>query len=251
MNVLSIGNSFSMDAHRWLHDIACAGGVELQAVNLYIGGCSLATHLENWAADQTAYEYFRNGQYVKRSSIKAALTEGNWDVVTLQQASHFSGEYATYQPYLSELAAVIREYCPDATLYIHQTWAYEIDAAHEGFARYGRSQERMYEALTDAYRQAAEAVGAATLPVGEVIQTLRRRVAAFDYANGGLSLCKDGFHLTETYGRYAAALTWYGVLTEKDVRENTFAPLAEGMPVEAAVLDSIRKTVYDVINGEA
>ena len=41
MNILSIGNSFSQDAQRYLHDIAKADGVVLSAFNLYIGGCPL------------------------------------------------------------------------------------------------------------------------------------------------------------------------------------------------------------------
>ncbi|MBQ7726439.1 MAG: DUF4886 domain-containing protein, partial [Clostridia bacterium] len=41
MKVLSIGNSFSQDAQRYLHGIARADHTEMRAVNLYIGGCSL------------------------------------------------------------------------------------------------------------------------------------------------------------------------------------------------------------------
>ena len=41
LKVLSIGNSFSQDAQKWLHQLAAENGVELQAVNLYIGGCTL------------------------------------------------------------------------------------------------------------------------------------------------------------------------------------------------------------------
>ena len=44
MKLLSIGNSFSVDAHRWLHDIAAAHGEEIYNVNLYIAGCSLKRH---------------------------------------------------------------------------------------------------------------------------------------------------------------------------------------------------------------
>ena len=36
MNVLSIGNSFAVDAHRYLHQIAKADGVELTTVALDI-----------------------------------------------------------------------------------------------------------------------------------------------------------------------------------------------------------------------
>lgn len=40
--VLAIGNSFSQDAMAYLVQLAASGGVEMEAVNLYIGGCSLA-----------------------------------------------------------------------------------------------------------------------------------------------------------------------------------------------------------------
>lgn len=41
MKLLSIGNSFSTDAQRWLRDLAAAEGHDLYCVNLYIPGCSL------------------------------------------------------------------------------------------------------------------------------------------------------------------------------------------------------------------
>ena len=44
MNVLAIGNSFSEDATRYLHQIAKAQGTPLTVVNLVIGGCSLERH---------------------------------------------------------------------------------------------------------------------------------------------------------------------------------------------------------------
>ena len=55
MNVLSIGNSFSQDAHRYLHAIAKADGVELHTFNLYIGGCSLSRHYRNMLSRERAY----------------------------------------------------------------------------------------------------------------------------------------------------------------------------------------------------
>ena len=38
MNVLSIGNSFSQDAQRYLHRIAKVDSFTLNTFNLYIGG---------------------------------------------------------------------------------------------------------------------------------------------------------------------------------------------------------------------
>ncbi len=69
-----------------------------------------------------AYELQPNGEPVQQIvSIPQALSMGKWDVVTLQQASHYSGLPETFEPYLSELAAMVRETQPQAKLYFHQT----------------------------------------------------------------------------------------------------------------------------------
>ncbi|MDD6308286.1 MAG: DUF4886 domain-containing protein [Clostridia bacterium] len=44
INILSIGNSFSQDAQKYLHQIAQADGFNLDAYNLFIGGCPLSRH---------------------------------------------------------------------------------------------------------------------------------------------------------------------------------------------------------------
>ena len=44
MNVLAIGNSFSQDATRYLHQVAKSAGVYLEVFNLEIGGCPLSKH---------------------------------------------------------------------------------------------------------------------------------------------------------------------------------------------------------------
>lgn len=251
MKVLSIGNSFSQDAHGWLHAIAAHDGADMETVNLYVGGCPLVDHRTNYEQDAAVYEYQVNGQKAEEmTSIKAALTRQEWDVVTLQQASHFSGMYETYQPYLEQLAAAVREHCPRVEVYVHQTWSYEQDTEHSGFAEYGCDQQEMYRRLTECYQQAAQSIRAGLLPVGEVIQTLRDTVPAFDYAHGGMSLNleTDGFHLSRLYGRYAAGLTWYGVLTGRDVRQATFVPHIEGQETDETIIATIRQTVHAVLS---
>ena len=55
MKILSIGNSFSEDAQRYLHRIAESDGVELYTVNLCIGGCPLELHANNIKSGDKAY----------------------------------------------------------------------------------------------------------------------------------------------------------------------------------------------------
>ena len=57
MNVLSIGNSFSQDAQRYIHHLAKKDGFEMRTANLYIGGCPLRTHYLNVLDDEKSYVF--------------------------------------------------------------------------------------------------------------------------------------------------------------------------------------------------
>ena len=216
MKLLSIGNSFSQDAQEWLHKIAVANGVELETTNLMIGGCSLETHWNNMNSGEAAYYLEQNAQNMNRMiNLEDALAMEDWDVITVQQASHYSGMPQTYVPYITELVAYVREKCPNAKIYFHQTWAYEIDSEHGDFPYYNRDQKEMYRRICDCAEMASRVIDAPILPSGPVVQYLRENAPEFDYKNGALSLNRDGFHLSWDYGRYAAAATWLKVLSGK------------------------------------
>ena len=54
IKILAIGNSFSQDATRYLHQFASAAGIDTKVVNLYIGGCPLERHWKNIENDEKA-----------------------------------------------------------------------------------------------------------------------------------------------------------------------------------------------------
>lgn len=214
MKVLSIGNSFSQDAHNMLYRLAQENGVEMQIVNLYIGGCKLQTHWENIENNSADYDLERNGGVAERKiSIKEALTLEEWDVITLQQASAQSQHFSSYTPYLENIAKYVREKCPDAKIWFHQTWAYETDYFADGFREDTAKQKGMYQNILTASKQASETIDAPLIRAGVAIQAVRENVPEFDYANGGLSLNRDGYHLSRDYGRFIAAYTWLYELT--------------------------------------
>ena len=102
MEILSIGNSFSQDAQKYLHRIAETNGERLKCVNLYIGGCSLRQHYLNMLDNAAKYEFEFNGEHTGLLvSISEALKSDNWDYVTLQQASRESFNFDNYVPYLT------------------------------------------------------------------------------------------------------------------------------------------------------
>ena len=222
MKILSIGNSFSQDAHKWLHKLAADNGLSVDTVNLYIGGCSLEQHWQNTKADAADYDLEHNGgEAVGKISICQALQTDRYDVVTLQQASHFSGIPESYSPYITELAALVRRYQPTAKIYFHQTWTYEkyedptpySNYYRQIFANYGYDQEEMYRKLLECSNMAAELINADIIPVGTVVHRLRQQTSAFHQVSGGIPLSRDGYHLSWDYGRYAAAAVWLYTLT--------------------------------------
>lgn len=226
MKILSIGNSFSQDAHKWLHDIAVAGNDEIDTCNLYIGGCSLEQHWNCIVNDLCDYDKEGNsGEKICRTTVLQALQSDTYDMVTLQQVSGLSGCPQSYIPYLMDISEYVKRFQPEAKLYFHETWSYEIDSRHKDFERYNNDQKEMYRRISDAAQMASKLINAEIIPVGDVIQSIRDNAKEFDYANGGLSLCRDGFHLSLDYGRFAAAATWYKVLSGKAVNLENFATM--------------------------
>lgn len=223
MNILAIGNSFSEDATRYLQDIAKSSGRELLVRNCYIGGCSLERHADNIKSGEQAYTYQENSQPLRMISIGEALCDRKWDYVTVQQVSGLSGIYESYEPYLTEVIGFVKKKAPGAEVVFHRTWAYELDSEHGDFPRYDRDQRKMYEAIVKASTRAAAEHGLRVIGTGDAVQKARA-VPEFDYADGGLSLCRDGYHLSLDYGRYLAGLVWYKFFTGGAVSEVNYAP---------------------------
>lgn len=249
IKILAIGNSFSQDASAYIHSIALSGGADVKVANMYIGGCSLEQHYNNMLSGAPDYAYELNGAPAEKYiSIGDALNEDKWDYITLQQASHYSGIRESYYPYLTELSAYIKKLCPDAVQLIHETWAYEKDSSHSAFPDYNCDQNKMYSMLKSCYYEASEKIDTAVIPVGDVIQALRE-IPEFDYSNGGLSLNRDGFHLSIPYGRYAAGAVWYEYILKGNILETDYIPDHNGIPADTGLIKIIRHKVHDMITG--
>ncbi len=248
MKILSIGNSFSQDAHRWLHSFAAAQGIDMQTANLFIGGCSLKMHYDNLINDTEKYAFELNGNECERMiSLEEAIKYDDWDIITIQQVSNDSGKPQSYFPYLNLVCDYVKETVPNAELYIQETWSYEIDVCHSGYFHYHHSQEEMYRRLHDCYEMAANLTGGKIIPAGTVVQALREETKEFNYRKGGRSLCRDGFHMSYDYGRYAVAATWVAAITGADIRDNTFIPEEDRFEaVDPALLKVIRDKIYEM-----
>ena len=221
IRILCIGNSFSWDAvEQELVPLCDAKGIQVEVHNLYYGGCSLQQHAEFLAKDTAAYSHRvctnAEGRVVKDTiSLRQALRDGKYDVISLQQASHDSGIRSSYEPWLTTLIDTVRAYQPEAQLYWMQTWAYSKDAKHPAYPRYQSDQQVMWDSIQACIKSQITNHKLQIIPCGSAIQNAR-------HTKLGDTLCRDGYHLNYAYGRYTAACVWYELLTGKDVRKNRY-----------------------------
>lgn len=235
VRILAIGNSFSQDAvEQYLHELAEAEGISTIIGNMFIGGCSLERHVKNARDNAPAYAYREIGTDGKKRekgkmSLETVLADEDWDYVSLQQASPFSGMYETYEASLPELIEYVKARLPKKTkLMLHQTWAYASTSRHSGFKNYNCNQLTMYQAIADAVKKAAKANKIKiVIPSGTAIQNARTSFIG-DHLN------RDGYHLDVKIGRYTAACTWFERIFKHNVVGNPYTP--EG-------LDEARKAV--------
>lgn len=230
VKVLAIGNSFSEDAvEEHLSELARAEGLNVIICNMYIGGCSIERHVNNLRGNIADYRYRKIGADGKVTekwgyTLETVLAEEDWDYVSVQQVSSFSGFPETYV-LLPELVGFVRDRVPeDAVIMFHQTWAYSPDSTHPNFVTYGKDQMKMYEAIVAAVNQETPKVGISlVIPSGTAIQNARTSFLGND-------LTRDGYHLSRPHGRYIAACTWLEAVLSVNPVGNDYCP--EGMTPE-------------------
>lgn len=223
ISILAIGNSFSVDAMEYLFPILQqAGYSKIYLGNLYIGGCSLETHAGNIASNASSYTYYTNtnGTWSNRSSGPVtAMDSRQWDYVSIQQVSQNSGMPETFDPYLGQVVAAVKEHCPGARIMWHMTWAYQSGSTHSGFANYGKSQSQMYNAIVNAAKSRilTDSSFDFVIPSGTAVQNLRTSFL-------GDVLTRDGYHMSYNNGRLATAMMWAKQITGCDLNDITYTP---------------------------
>ncbi len=207
--ILAVGNSFSQDATALIEFLT----EDIYVRNLYIGGCSIERHVALMDTDEKPYEYQHNGEncLLEFVSLAEALGKEKWDYITIQQASGFSGIYASYYPFIKALIAFIRKRS-SAEIIFHQTWAYEKDSTHPDFVKYNNNQDEMWQKIKEVSEQVCQDENLRMIKCGETIAKLRE-FDYFDIEKKGLSLNRDGFHMNLSFGRFATACTWIKFFT--------------------------------------
>lgn len=250
LKVLTIGNSFADSVFVFLPEIVKAdtkNSLVLERANH--GGCELDRHwgyVEKEEKDPNAKMY-RKGTMKLREILKSK----DWDIVTIQQASHKSWQPESYRPYAKLLHDYVKKHAPNAEVVIQQTWAYVEDDSRlpEGGA-WGFGQDGMYERLANAYASIAKELNLRVIPTGLAIQTARKKqkqtprplpegdkpqtVEFFDDLVGSATFKPDAddnlrlagmdtIHLN-TRGQYLQACLWYAFLFDSPAESIKFTP---------------------------
>jgi beta-glucosidase len=220
LRILAIGNSFSDDGTEYLPALLENLDVDnVEVARLYVGGCTLESHMKFYDNEEAAYLFYHSKagenkwhKNDEKVTMQYALAMGEWDIITMQQASGFSGKYDSYTPHLGRLIEVVKRAQPNAKLVWHMTWSYSTESKHKHFPYYDSNQTKMDNAILDCLNTLLSEYDEieSIIPSGTVIKSLRSS-AINNYPK---DLTRDGFHMGHGAGRYALACTWYETLIE-------------------------------------
>lgn len=247
LKILSIGNSFSYDSMKYLYGmLEECGYTDVVLGILYKGGCSLERHNNNIDGDIAEYKYYKNdSDYWGVTEGKCAddvVKDEDWDIVVLQQGSASSGLSETYEPYITNILAYIKENAPEDVKFAwNLTWAYQQDSTHASFPTYNSDQLFMYNSILAAFRENVlqhnefEYI----FPVGTTVQNIRTSYI-------GDTITRDGHHMDYNIGRYAAALTWLDVLTDVQIDEFDYIP--KEVVIDESQREVVRESVVNALS---
>lgn len=244
LKVLAIGNSFSNNTMQHLYAVAAAEGVtEIVLGRLFIGSCSIDKHVNNANTNAPNYEYYKNttGTWEKTeaATLLYALTDEDWDIITMQQNSGNSGQPDTYDR-LPQLIDYVNQNKtnPNAKLVWHMTWAYQSDSNHRDFAVYAQNQDIMYQQIVAATQQKILTNDAFSgwIPAGTAIQNARTSYF-------GDNLTADGYHLNEL-GKIIGTYTWYAALLGKPLTQISL----DKIPGSITLTDSNKAVILESVN---
>ena len=246
MNILTIGNSFTWSLQKFFPAVVQAGGEKLNLKFMNFGGCELHRHWTYIEAERLNPGIgFYHGERMDK-----VLSEGGWDVVTIQQASHASWRPETFEPHAGKIVEYVRRFAPRAEIVVQQTWAYRAD--HEQFrpgSEWGITQDAMHERLTGNYKSLASRYGLRMIPTGYAVRLTREngavRFRPYDPAlpgqlvwpdlppqagdvvgniswgkgpDGEMHLLRDLIHLN-VRGQYLQACLWFAFLYGRSPEE--------------------------------
>lgn len=230
LRVLCIGNSYTLDATRYLERMAQQAGLGAAQYGVCCvvhGGASLEYWSNHLAQNREIEEMYGMGGCLqpenKHWTLRELLREP-WDVVVLQQCSKQSDNYSFYSPHADMLVNTIRQECPNPEVKLawHMTWSHALTFSCKPYSRKG------WKNIAGAVQQLLGGGGFDVLiPSGTAIQNARA------FTDDYQELTRDGTHIAYGAGHYLLALTWFETLVAP-----AFGVSLMGVPPSAALCEA-------------
>ena len=231
IKILFFGNSYSVDATKWLSKIFLEAGYDDVIVgNVATGGCCINEHwsfLDGIEGNEPNdgdffYTKFVNGKEVAAEDDYAfAIADEDWDIISLQHAPDELKQIDTYshlQDFLDYILA--RTTNPDVKLVFHMIWA------HNNVADIKSLYNSILE-ITDRYVTVKTEFDG-LVPSATMIEYLRdagltNATYTDDVWTAG-DITRDWGHMNYGLGRYALGLLYYAYLTGESIDDFTWVP---------------------------
>lgn len=221
IKILAIGNSFTLNACRYLSDISSsAGDYNIRITTATIGGSSLEEH----ARLITACEQDDSiKQYAGKYTLRELLEKETYNFVTIQQVSSLSFKRDSYQPIGNILVEYIKKYAPSAQILIHQTWAYS--PACPRLSKWEMIRDEMHTQLVKSYAVFAGEMGLVIIHSGQAYyEAFKKQPDIYLWK-------EDGYHANQN-GEYLAGLVWFEKLFGVSPIKVNYVP--EGIALKSA-----------------
>ena len=265
MNILCIGNSFSVDTTWLLPQIITDLKLKAYHVgNLYVGGCSLNMHWEHLCSDAKVYKYYQTegGEWESREevSIAEAIAQRKWDWISIQAGTKDGSRYSQEESYekLPALVEKVRALAgADTKIAFNMTWVGDQDKPKSEMPHYRGRLDELYRDIAAVTERVITPLVDKVCPTGTAVQNFR-----LDYDG---PLCRDGYHLHRGIGRYVAGLAFLRAIAgvdisairwtpegAEDLRERAIAAVEQAM-VRPFAVDAVegKTTLYLVRHGES
>lgn len=243
VDVLMIGNSYCYYFVEELHGIAAAANLKMRVCTAYYSGCTLKQHwnfLQTAAAEYDFITCDEKGRVeVEKCTLDYCLSQGDWDVVTLQpgngpfRTGNMETIRASVEPYIGDLLEYIRPKAPRAAYYWQQYWSPEVGNVNGEYAIETTEQrDAFYNNVRTIALEIRDNHNLPLIPTGDAWQIVRDDpIIRVD----GLTLCtrnRGGDPLYDDFshdgdvggGQYLNACVWFEVLTGRSCIGSTYRP---------------------------
>ena len=227
LHVLFIGNSFSQNTSQFLANFALGLGVtDVKVGTLYIGGCSVNMHTDNFENAAPSYEYYldegKGAVLTPNTSINEAVDSDEWDIIAIQSGTGDGSRLTDPFAYgnVEKLATMVKAAAKGSPKILFcMTWVGEACHSQAEIRAFDGNTALIYAIMREIVRHYVSRLPVidGIVPAGTAVENARLR-----FPSERLSL--DHYHMSAVAGQSLLALNFLMSATDLDVTTATWWP---------------------------